>query len=55
MCSVDAAYLAELKAHIAQHILNMTPETLRSVVEHAFSQFQLLAENGGQHIEHVLR
>ncbi|GBN56822.1 hypothetical protein AVEN_33068-1 [Araneus ventricosus] len=48
------AHLAELKARIAQHILNVIPETLRSVVEHAVSRFQLIAENGGQHIEHVL-
>ncbi|GBN59853.1 hypothetical protein AVEN_111687-1 [Araneus ventricosus] len=52
--STPIAHLAELKARIAQHILNMTPETLRSVVEHAVSRFQLVAENGGQHIEHVL-
>ncbi|GBM96280.1 hypothetical protein AVEN_109583-1 [Araneus ventricosus] len=52
--STPIAHLAELKARIVQHILNMTPETLRSVVEHAVSRFQLVAENGGQHIEHVL-
>ena len=43
--------LAELKVCIAQHILNVTPETLRSVVEHAVSRFQLLEENGAQHTE----
>ncbi|GBO00449.1 hypothetical protein AVEN_185088-1 [Araneus ventricosus] len=52
--STPIAHLAELKARITQHILNVTPETLRSVVEHAVSRFQLVAENGGQHIEHVL-
>ncbi|GBM19504.1 hypothetical protein AVEN_107979-1 [Araneus ventricosus] len=52
--STPIAHLAELKARIAQHILNVTPETLRSVVEHAVSRFQLIAENSGQHIEHVL-
>ncbi|GBN07059.1 hypothetical protein AVEN_39056-1 [Araneus ventricosus] len=52
--STPTAHLAELKACIAQHILNVTPETLRSVVEHAVPRFQLVAENGGQHIEHVL-
>lgn len=53
--SAPIANLAELKARIAQHILNVTPETLRSVVEHAVSRFQLVSENGGQHIEHLLR
>ncbi|GBM66465.1 hypothetical protein AVEN_146293-1 [Araneus ventricosus] len=52
--STPIAHLAELKARIEQHILNVTPETLRSVVEHAVSRFQLVAENVGQHIEHVL-
>ena len=47
-------FLAELKAYIVQHILNVIAETLRSAVEHAVSRFQLLAENDGQHIEHVL-
>ncbi|GFX27454.1 hypothetical protein TNCV_35511 [Trichonephila clavipes] len=49
---------------MAQHILNVTPETLRSVVELALSlslslwcvsEFKLVADNAGQHIEHVLR
>lgn len=53
--SAPIANLAELKARIAQHILNVTPETLRSVVEHAVSRFQLVAHNAGQHIEHVVR
>ncbi|GFT00702.1 transposable element Tcb2 transposase [Trichonephila clavipes] len=44
-CS-DSTHLAELKTHIAQHILNLTPETLRSVVEQAASKFKLVAENG---------
>ena len=52
--STPTAYLAELKARIARYILNLTPETLRSVVEHEVSRFQLLAENDGQHTEHVL-
>ena len=48
------SHIAELKASTAQHILTVIPETMRSVVEHAVSQFQLLAKNGRQHIEHVL-
>ena len=46
--------LVEMKAHFAQRILNVTPDTLRSVVEHAVSRCQLLAENSGHHMEHVL-
>ncbi|GBM50112.1 hypothetical protein AVEN_242251-1 [Araneus ventricosus] len=48
------ANLAELKNRITQHIHNITTETLRSVVEHAVLRFQLIGENGGQHIEHFL-
>ncbi|GBM88945.1 hypothetical protein AVEN_146637-1 [Araneus ventricosus] len=48
------ANLAELKNRIAQHIHCITTETLRSVVEHAALRFQLIGENGGQHIEHFL-
>ncbi|GBN12334.1 hypothetical protein AVEN_95190-1 [Araneus ventricosus] len=48
------ANLAELKNRIVQHIHNITTETLRSVVEHVVLRFQLIGENGGQHIEHFL-
>ena len=48
------SHIAELKASTAQHILTVIPETMRSVVEHARSRFQLLGENGGYYIEHVL-
>ena len=54
MFSALIVYLAELKVRIAQHILNMTLETLRLFVEHAVSRFQLLAENSAQHTEHAL-
>ncbi|GBO39884.1 hypothetical protein AVEN_501-1 [Araneus ventricosus] len=56
----DVAYgglivnLAELKNRIMQQIHNITAEILRSVVEHAVLRFQLIGENGGQHIEHFL-
>ena len=53
--SILIAHLDELKAHIGQHILNVTRETLLSVVEHAVSRFYLLAENSVQPIEHVLK
>ena len=40
--STPIARLAELKVHIAQRILDVTPETLRCVVEHAFLDFNFL-------------
>ncbi|GBL94007.1 hypothetical protein AVEN_76723-1 [Araneus ventricosus] len=43
--------LAELKNLITQHIHNITTETLRSIMEHAVLRFQLIEENGRQHIE----
>lgn len=46
------ASLAELKARIAQHLQNITTDTLRSIVEHAVYRFQLVAEIGGKHIEY---
>ncbi|GBM15013.1 hypothetical protein AVEN_266908-1 [Araneus ventricosus] len=48
------ANIPELKNSIAQHIHNITTETLRSVVEYAVLRFQLIEENGGQHIKHFL-
>ena len=48
--STTIVHLAELKAHF----LSVTPKTLRPVEKHAVSRFQILADNGGQHIEHVL-
>ncbi|GIY41481.1 uncharacterized protein CEXT_74751 [Caerostris extrusa] len=53
--SDQTANLAELKARITQHIKIVTPEILRSVEEHAACRLQLVTENGGQHIEHVMR
>ncbi|GIX73207.1 uncharacterized protein CDAR_415361 [Caerostris darwini] len=52
--SSQIANLAELKTRITLHINNVTLETLRPVVEHAVCRFELVAENGGQHIEYVL-
>ena len=37
-----------------QHILNVTPEILQSVMEHAVSRFLVLAENGRKPTEDVL-
>ncbi|GFX82294.1 uncharacterized protein TNCV_973061 [Trichonephila clavipes] len=53
--TAPSAHLAELKSRIAQDVLNVTPEALRSVVKDAGSRFKLVANNGGKHIEHVLR
>ena len=47
--------LANLKARIMQHIQNVTPKTRRFVGEHAVYRFELVAENGAQHTEYVLR
>ena len=49
------ANLAELKTRITQHISNVTPETLRFVVEHDIYLFQIVAENVGKHSEPVCR
>ncbi|GBN46651.1 hypothetical protein AVEN_44258-1 [Araneus ventricosus] len=51
---VPIANLAELKTHFAQYIHNIRTDTLRSVVEHAISRFELVAKNGGEHIEYFL-
>ncbi|GBM06620.1 hypothetical protein AVEN_220053-1 [Araneus ventricosus] len=48
------ANLAELKRRIAQRIHYISTDMLRPVVEHAISRFELVAENGGQYIEHFL-
>ncbi|GIX98722.1 hypothetical protein CEXT_24271 [Caerostris extrusa] len=53
--SGQIANLVKLKAWITQHINNVAPEKLRSVVEHAICRFQLVTENDGQHTGHVLR
>ena len=54
MLSDPIANLAELKARIMQYIHNVTPETLQSDVEHNVYQYQLVVENGGQHIKHAI-
>ena len=49
------ANLDELKVQIAQHIINVTLETLQSVVEHVVYLFiQVVAGNSRQQIERVL-
>ncbi|KMQ82897.1 transposable element tc3 transposase [Lasius niger] len=46
--------LADLKASITHHIHCISADTLRSVVEHAVLRFQLVAEQGGGHIEQLV-
>ena len=53
--STPTAHLAELKARIQQQTLNVTPETLQLVMQHAVSRLLPLAENSGEHIKHILR
>lgn len=47
------ANLAELKGRIMQDIHNITTLTLRFVVKHAVYGFQLVLNNGWQHMEPV--
>lgn len=46
--------LPDLKDSISQHVRNISPNTLRSAVEHALLRFQMVADNDGRHVEHVL-
>ncbi|GFT24852.1 uncharacterized protein TNCV_3021381 [Trichonephila clavipes] len=46
--------LPDLKDSISRHVLNISQNTLRSTVEHAILRFQIVAENDGHHVEHLL-
>ncbi|GFX66107.1 transposable element tc3 transposase [Trichonephila clavipes] len=46
--------LPDLKDSISRHVLNISQSTLRSTVEHAILRFQIVAENDGHHVEHLL-
>ncbi|GFS61082.1 transposable element tc3 transposase [Trichonephila clavipes] len=46
--------LPDLKDSISRHVLNMSQNTLRSMVEHAILRFQIVAENDGHHVEPLL-
>ncbi|GBN18868.1 hypothetical protein AVEN_237058-1 [Araneus ventricosus] len=46
--------LPDLKDSILRHGLSISQNTLRSTVEHAILRFQMIAENDGRHVEHVL-
>ena len=47
--------LTELKTRVTQHIHSVIPDTFSSAVVHAAYRFQLVAGNGRQHTELVLR
>ena len=46
--------LSDLKESIEYHMLNIPKFTLLSTVEYAILRFQMVADNGGRHIEHDL-
>ncbi|GFW13952.1 uncharacterized protein TNCV_4700871 [Trichonephila clavipes] len=46
--------LPDLKDSISQHVFNISQNTLWSTVEHAILRFQVIAENDGHHVEHLL-
>ncbi|GFT94885.1 uncharacterized protein TNCV_1471921 [Trichonephila clavipes] len=46
--------LPDLKDSISRHVLSISQNTLRSTVEHAILRFQIVAENDGHHVEHLL-
>ncbi|GFU55435.1 uncharacterized protein TNCV_2550231 [Trichonephila clavipes] len=46
--------LPDLKDSISRHVLNISQNTLRSTVEHAILRFQIVAENDGHPVEHLL-
>ena len=46
--------LSDLKDSIARHVRNIPKHTLQSTTEHAMLRFQMVADNDGHHIEHVL-
>ncbi|GFW52027.1 uncharacterized protein TNCV_2818961 [Trichonephila clavipes] len=46
--------LSDLKESIERHVHNIPQCMLLSTVKHTILRFQIVADNGGQHIEHVL-
>ncbi|GBN41565.1 hypothetical protein AVEN_172920-1 [Araneus ventricosus] len=46
--------LPDLKDRISKHVLSISQNTLRSTVEHAILRFQMVAENDGRNVDHVL-
>ena len=46
--------LSDFKESIERHVRNIPQFMLLSTVEYAILHFQMVADNGGHHIEHVL-
>ena len=46
--------LSDLKESVESYMCNIPQFLLHSTVEHAILLFQMVADNGGHHIEHVL-
>ena len=46
--------LSDIKDSIEQHVRNIPQFMLLSTVEYSILCFQMVADNGGLHIEHVL-
>ncbi|GFX29893.1 uncharacterized protein TNCV_4750211 [Trichonephila clavipes] len=54
ICCDQPKTLPGLKDSISRHVLNISQNTLQSTVEHAILRFQIVAENYGHHVEHLL-
>ncbi|GBL84475.1 hypothetical protein AVEN_117226-1 [Araneus ventricosus] len=50
----NPSMLPDLQDSISRHVLSISKNTLRSTVEHTISRLQMIAENDGRHVEHVL-
>ncbi|GBM61978.1 hypothetical protein AVEN_140522-1 [Araneus ventricosus] len=46
--------LPNFKNSFLRHVLNISQNTLRSTVEHGILRLQMVAENDGSRVEHVL-
>ena len=44
----------DLKDCISQHVRSISPNTQRSAVEYTLLQIQIVADNNGNHVKHVL-
>ena len=47
-------YLSDLKENVERRVRNIPQFMLLLTVEHAILRFQMVADNWGHHIEHVL-
>ena len=51
---VNPRTVHDLNNSISQHAHNISPNEVRLAVERAILRFQMVADNDGRHIEHVL-